>query len=220
MIKFLYNINSLLNDYHKNLLFIFYLATVFILNYLLLSNEDYLRVVFEKASTSVENKEMIEMTEKGINAIIHNPAMILLLSLEQVWKNAYSISLLIIMCYLFVSFYTNNWISILKIYYLFMSVIIILIFGLILSFSLKYLTYISISWFEFGTYFNYYSLHPFIKKLSSGYEAFTILFLFASSKIISVQYQEKFIAVFFLINLSWLIIIIISYFAGFSVSLS
>lgn len=220
MIKNLYNIEKSLNSYHKNLLFIIYLSIVFTLNYLLLSNEDYLKGLLEKTSSSVENREMIEMTERGMNAFIQNPVLILFLSLNQVWRNTYSMGLLIIMCWLVISFYTSQWISILKMYYLIISALVILILGLILNFVLLHLTYSPVSLLEFGVLLDYFSLHPLIKKLSKGYELFTVLFFLVLSKIISFQYNEKFIAIFFLVNLSWLIIIIVSYFLEFSVALS
>lgn len=220
MINTLLNLDNLLSKGYKNILFLLYLLVIFLTNYFLLSNENYMRGVMENIKSNIENRQVVEMTERGMEAMLQNPAMIVSFSLKPVFQNFYSLLILIFLSWLIISFYTDKWISILEIYYCMSTALIFLLFGAIINFGVMYLTYSPVSWFEFGAYFDYFSLEPIVKKLSKGYNLFTLLTIAIFSKYASAIYQEKFIAIFSLVNLSWVLILVVSYFLNIGIGLN
>jgi hypothetical protein len=218
--KTILKLESYLNKVVKIFPLLLFLSSVFICNYILISDRSYLERSFQSVQTSIQNEKITQMTEEGLNYISNNVGIRLLYALQQTVKSICSISLLAFLLWLTLSFITDNWISFINVFYSMSLATIVLTLGILIDTSIKLSCFNFISYFEFGILVNYFELHPLLKTLSSGYNIFTTLFLLIFSVFTSRFYKEKLLTLFLVSNMCWLLVLILLFLLGISVSLS
>ena len=203
----------------KIFLLLLFLFSVFICNYILISDRNYLGRSFQSVQTSVQNEKITQMTEEGLNYISNNVGIRLLYALQQTIKSICSISLLAFLLWLALSFISDNWKSFIDVFYSLSLATIVLTLGILIDTFVKLSCFNFISYFEFGILVNYFELHPLLKTLSSGYNVFTTLFLLLFSVLTSRFYKEKLLTLFLISNMCWLLELILLFLLGISTSL-
>ncbi|MDI6803976.1 MAG: hypothetical protein QME58_09050 [Bacteroidota bacterium] len=218
--KPIFQLTSNINNRVKLLLFLLYFSSIFIANYILLSDRNYLEQSFQSVKASERNEQAERMVEAGIDYISNNTMIRILYALQGVVKSTYSIGMLAFLLWLTLAFITDYWNSFLNIFYSLSLASSILTFGIMLDTAVKLLCYNYVSYFEFGVLFNYFDLHRILKILSLGFHLFTVLFLVTLSVSLSQYFKEKILTILLLSTMCWLFIILLSYFLGFNVSLT
>jgi hypothetical protein len=197
-----------------------YLSTIFLSNYIMISDENYIENVLKQIEEKIDDKRIVEITRDGMEALFRNPGLITLSAMKITIINAFSLALLVFILWFILSFLTDTWKYIYEFIYACSITSIILTIGVWLDTVVKLFTDSFDSHFGIGIFLNIFQLHPLLGSFVKNFNLFSILFLVTLSIISGKIFKESFTTLLSVIALCWLSIILIAYLFGFHISIN